>query len=130
MDSRSEMRRLCRSTHDQAVEVLLKALAQRNDALDERRARSVAAVAPGIEGVRHAHQLAALDTRHLRDDQHWHREYDVVIGEPGRRVLHDASRRGTEAARAALDDETVLMRIFAADRVLHEVAAQTHVMPR
>ena len=72
----------------------------------------------------------ALDTRDLRDDQHWHREYHVVIGEPGRRVHHDASRRGTEAARAALDDETVLMRIFAAARVLREVEAEEHVLRR
>src|ERR671931_684328 len=84
---------------DLSAKMLLNLLSPTGDALDKLRAGRIAS-APRIESICGAHQLAALDARDLRDDQDRHREHDVVIAEPGGRVLHDAGRGRVEAALA------------------------------
>src|SRR5919197_4324008 len=93
---------------DLSAKMLLNLLSPTGDALDKLRAGRIASVAPRIEGICGAHQFAALDARDLRDDQDRHREHDVVIAEPGGRVLHEAGRGRVEAALAPLDEEARL----------------------
>src|ERR671931_1678532 len=96
---------------DLSAKMLLNLLSPTGDALDKLCAGRIASVAPRIEGICGAHQLAALDARDLRDDQDRHREHDVVIAEPGGRVLHDAGRGRVEAALAPLDEKASLVRL-------------------